>query len=580
MNPRPVAELACDLVWLTGLANEVFDDLKGRTIRVWRHRERPACWIDGGADRSWIADLTPTSSSIVRARPDAGAGWRQWGGKRTDGARISRASSLGGDRVLVFGLPWRSRVGDEEQTDLVLELGGRQTNAVLVAPDGRILDVLRPVSRRVNRVRELLPGRAYQPPPTSSKQRIDQQWDWERFEEGPLGEVLRRRFLAASTRWATEVCFRCNLATTTPLRVLGESERSLLEQAGAELLREPVPYLILDDGEKPIDHTGFRPSHLPGGQFRKVATFALAAQAVQDERRSRAAEGQHAADRAEHHVRERRRLERALGNLREDLDRAGKASELSRRADIIMGNLATIPDGSAEATLVDWSDSDGKAIAVPLDPAMPASDYAERLYRRARKLRQSIPHLTKRVTETERALLRLEQDDPDRSAGPPERTPLRRVAAVSTRRSETRRSSDPRHQIHPRRYRTRDGAWLVLAGRDDRENDILSLKVAAPEDYWFHAHGSSGSHVVLRREGRKDTPSRRAIAEAAGVAAYWSKQRGASNVGVSYTLAKHVTKPRGSKPGTVAIRREKLLVVPPALPPLADEPSTGERGVG
>jgi predicted ribosome quality control (RQC) complex YloA/Tae2 family protein len=209
---------------------------------------------------------------------------------------------------------------------------------------------------------------------------------------------------------------------------------------------------------------------------------------------------------------------------------------------------------------------------------MSASDYAERLYRRARKLRQSIPHLTKRVAETERALLRVEQDDRDRSVQSPECTALRQGAAVSTRQSEKRRSPDPRHQIHPRRYRTRDGAWLVLVGRDDRENDVLSLKVAGPEDYWFHAHGGPGSHVVLRREGRNDTPSRQAIAEAAGLAAHWSKQRGASKAGVSYTLAKHVTKPRGAKPGTVAIRHEKLLVVPPALLPRADEPLTGEHG--
>jgi predicted ribosome quality control (RQC) complex YloA/Tae2 family protein len=110
----------------------------------------------------------------------------------------------------------------------------------------------------------------------------------------------------------------------------------------------------------------------------------------------------------------------------------------------------------------------------------------------------------------------------------------------------------------------------VLVGRNDDENDTLSLKVAASDDIWFHAHGCPGSHVVLKKEGRKEEPSRQAVAEAAAVAAYWSKARGSSKVGVSYTRAKYVTKPKGAPSGTVTIRQEKLVTVPPALLPMED----------
>ena len=95
--------------------------------------------------------------------------------------------------------------------------------------------------------------------------------------------------------------------------------------------------------------------------------------------------------------------------------------------------------------------------------------------------------------------------------------------------------------------------------------------MAASDDIWFHAQGCPGSHVVLKREGRSENPSRQALAEAAAVAAYWSKARGASKVGVSYTEAKYVRKPKGAPPGTVTIRHEKLLTVPPALLPLDDD---------
>ena len=131
-----------------------------------------------------------------------------------------------------------------------------------------------------------------------------------------------------------------------------------------------------------------------------------------------------------------------------------------------------------------------------------------------------------------------------------------------------RRSGPP--EIKPRRYRTSDG-WLVLVGRNERENDRLSLKVASPNDYWFHTHGSPGSHVVLRREDRKDEPSRKTLEEAAALAGHWSKQKTSSKAAVIYTLAKYVTKPRGAKPGSVTVRREKLIMVEPGVLPEEDD---------
>lgn len=119
----------------------------------------------------------------------------------------------------------------------------------------------------------------------------------------------------------------------------------------------------------------------------------------------------------------------------------------------------------------------------------------------------------------------------------------------------------------PRVYEYRlEGKWVVLAGRTDEDNDRLSLREAAPNDWWFHAHGVPGSHVILRvPEG--DEPSREILKKAAAIAAYHSKARDGGVVPVSATLARHVAKPRGAKPGTVEIRKEITLKVRPALPP-------------
>ena len=130
------------------------------------------------------------------------------------------------------------------------------------------------------------------------------------------------------------------------------------------------------------------------------------------------------------------------------------------------------------------------------------------------------------------------------------------------------RRKDERQGARPRRYLTSSG-WSVWAGRNNRENDILTHKLAAQNDVWFHAHGYAGSHVILRREGRKEDPSRRTLEEAAAVAAYWSKGRTANKVPVAYTLAKYVSKPRGGAPGLATMKREKTIMVRPAL--LAEE---------
>jgi hypothetical protein len=112
---------------------------------------------------------------------------------------------------------------------------------------------------------------------------------------------------------------------------------------------------------------------------------------------------------------------------------------------------------------------------------------------------------------------------------------------------------------------TLPGDWTVLAGRTDADNDRLSIKLAAANDYWFHVRGTTGSHVVLRVD-RNEEPDRATLEGAAAIAAYHSKARNAGVVSVSCTRAKYVTKPHGARPGTVEIRNESVLKVRPKLP--------------
>ena len=108
------------------------------------------------------------------------------------------------------------------------------------------------------------------------------------------------------------------------------------------------------------------------------------------------------------------------------------------------------------------------------------------------------------------------------------------------------------------------GGWTLLAGATDDDNDLLSTMIAAPEDWWFHAEGVPGSHLVLRAKPEGD-PGRDTLRQAAAVAAYHSKARAAGTVRVYCTRARHVKKPRGAKAGTVEVSRGTVLRVRPDI---------------
>ena len=111
------------------------------------------------------------------------------------------------------------------------------------------------------------------------------------------------------------------------------------------------------------------------------------------------------------------------------------------------------------------------------------------------------------------------------------------------------------------------GGWSIMAGHSDSDNDRLSLKIARPEEWWFHVRGMPGSHVILRYpDGTSKEPDKEMLKQAAAVAAWHSKARSGGVVAVSCTKAKFIGKPRGAKPGTVSLRKETVLKVRPGLP--------------
>lgn len=309
-----------------------------------------------------------------------------------------------------------------------------------------------------------------------------------------------------------------------------------------------------------------------------------------------------------------KKMERRLDGLRGDLEEANAAPRWRRMGEALLAYAHLVPVRAARVTLDDPSEP-GSTLEIELDPAVAAPANAARYFKRAAKGergQRDIPPRIEAVQAEVRALrarleaareavraadaaptdpalgeaaeaahLELERvlaglsENTRQALRAPEPLPRRRLGLQEAPKSAGPKSPttpapkgrpDLPAKFVPWRFRSKEG-WDVLIGRSSEANDHLTLHLARPEDYWFHAHGCPGSHVVLRRGKGANEPSKATLEEVASWAAFHSKSRTAGKVPVIYTQKKYVRKPRGAKPGTVYVEREKMIMVRPVEPP-------------
>jgi len=311
-----------------------------------------------------------------------------------------------------------------------------------------------------------------------------------------------------------------------------------------------------------------------------------------------------------------KKLARKLDALRGDLTEAGRGPEWRRYGEALLAYAHLVPSRAASATIPDPADPE-RTLTIELDPAVSAPANAARYFKRAAKAERGLREIPQRIESTQREVDDLRgrlaraaearraaeaADAPDEAGDAADAAHLeleRVLASLSASTREALRAPEPlpRRKLGiaaetgttpgakspttpaprraqpdvpakfvPWRFRSRDG-WDVLIGRSSEGNDHLTLHIARPEDYWFHAHGCPGSHVVLRRGKGANEPSKATLEEVASWAAFHSKARTAGKVPVIYTQKKYVRKPRGTKAGTVYVEREKMLMVRPVEPP-------------
>ena len=259
--------------------------------------------------------------------------------------------------------------------------------------------------------------------------------------------------------------------------------------------------------------------------------------------------------------REGKRKRKLLDDVARERERCLAHEQVRREAELLKANLHLLP---AKAVEVFVDDFQGGRALIELDPRYPIAENADRLFKKARKLARGLKRLEETGETAERALARIEDlmRRAESAAGGEDLEALAAdVAAlavpVAKKREPGGKRSAARGPSGPHRFLSGDGRE-ILVGRSDRENDRLTFRVARGNDYFFHARGAAGSHVILRLE-RNDELSEASLLDAAHLALFYSRLRHAGSGEVTYTRCKYVRKPKGSAPGKAAVSQEKTI---------------------
>lgn len=375
-----------------------------------------------------------------------------------------------------------------------------------------------------------------------------------------------------------ELLFRAGLPSGILVREMTQERWSGLAEAAVRIqhdLQVPQPRLVSTAGGVPLHFSLLPLTHLPGTHEEAYTDIHEALREFFV--RTRSAETFHREHQQLRDALRRRieKVERVCDAIRTDQATTDRAARYRQYGLLLMEHLEEVPRHASSWTRT----GSGTTEEIPLSSALTPVQNAQRYFEKAKAARRARLMMEERLrvyaaalTQTADLLSELDTVS-SRSAlrtfMKQHNDELRSLGAVETEQDKERA---------PFRVFTVHGGFEVWAGKSSANNDDLTLHHAHPEDLWFHARGSSGSHVILKISSAAGEPGKRAREEAAGIAAYYSKMRNAKVVPVAMTRRKYVHKPKGAPPGTVVIAREDVVMAAPALPKQQAHMSKEENG--
>ena len=521
--------------------------------------------------------------------------------KHIQGSRIVSVEQRGSERIIELTLERLNELGLMVTKKLIFEIMGKYSNIILVdmsrrtakpgheassekkdpmlysspahedAPEQRdswlyspsagvfdgasgclILGSIKGVPSGLSRVREILPGRLYEYPPLQDKIPFDKAEPCDL--DDPRGILSRIGGISPSV--ADELA---ELGS-------GEERKVLIDETLAEIDEMRfIPRVYEDDNGTPREFHIMRLSEYEGSNELTFSTLSDCMDYYFEHREqtSRITQRSNELIRPVQAALDKLNLKKQ--RLLEDLLRAEDSDKLRLYGELLTANMSMLTQGAKEVTVTSYYD--GTQVTIPLDPRWTPSKNAQSYYKRYAKSKTAVKEKKKQLEDTSESIEYLESCLAFiENAGS-----IAELEALHSELEETgyikkRRAKDkkpPKFKASPRQYETTDG-FTVLVGRNNRENDILTLEMASRGDYWLHTKDIPGSHVILRSGGRDVSDT--AIVEAARLAALYSKAKTSENVPVDYVPVRYVKKPSGAKPGKVIFTHNRTLYVDPGEP--------------
>ncbi len=495
--------------------------------------------------------------------------------KKLSGARLRSISQFETERVLRLHFEGINELGDPCELSLAVEIMGQYSNIIFLDGEDKIIDAVHRVDASMSSQRLILPGLRYQLPPAQNKLCLLNAEADEVIEavmKLPKNMPLDRALLTVIQGVSPILCREWEHLTGRG-RDLYSKEldeelisrlRFFLKRAIAEV-RELTgkPYMIVDENKKPVDFT-FEPilQYGSGRSFCETESFCELLDRYYAKR-----------DAIETMRRRSEDLNRLLNTVasrlikkiyvqKEELAACAEREHFRICGDLIQANLYRIEKGAKELKAENFYDEALSEITIPLNPALSPAANSQRYYKSYQKAKTAEQVLKVQIEKAEKELDYVSSvlDSLSRAAAVRELSEIRTELTEQGYIRAKGKKQKSEGVLPPLKYLSESG-FTILVGRNNKQNDRLTLKEAGKNDLWFHAKDIPGSHTVILTEGKE--PDEQTILMAAGLAASHSKAADAGKVAVDYTKIRYVSKPQGAKPGMVIYVNQKTLFVAP-----------------
>ncbi len=492
--------------------------------------------------------------------------------------KILKAEQIGFDRVVRITCLKKSELEKEKEYDLVFELTGRNTNLILInKEDNKILDCLKKIDPSRSRYRQISSGLKYVLPPAPKKKNPleiqEDEFESSLSQKAQTGIIafLEESFSGMDRTLAQKIVYDSSLSQHKKTSELSEYEKENLFkvfQNTFQKIKEHKfePQIIFDQKKHPLSISVFDLPFVSEEQKQSCKNLNATIMDFFRLKIEKEKKLQLQKEISTHTTKGIKAFENLLKKLENDLKSAERYEEYKKSGDLLMINKDRIKKGQKSIQVKDVFNPQENFIEIKLSPVLSPLQNAKLYYRKHKKAKDSLDIVRKRIAQTEQKLKVLKEIFQGLETKIFDLEKVKdKLASLGFFKVKKSKKEKTREKFSPREFISSDG-WKILVGKNSKENDHLTFKMARPYDFWFHAQDVGGSHLVLRRENRDQQPPHETIIQAAKIAAYFSQARSSKKVPVTYTLVKHVRKPKKTKPGLVTVQKEKTVIVIPELP--------------